>query len=623
MTRIMIIQPATDGNGGGTSTNRIPSNSKLGRKEGMEANDGNNDYNDNDNNLNPSLKSLVIPWSILVLAAILAAFFTSTSAGNIQTLTKSQFQSQTQLQPQPQSQLQPQSESENSLFSVKNSLFSVKGTLLSQMITSSSSSSTRHLGEKEEKYTFEEEHASLLPLTTSDYMGFFFAILGLVVAAGGGIGGGGILVPIYILILRFSPKHAIPLSNVTVFGGSLANTFLNMSKRHPFADRPLVDWDLILVMEPLTIAGALLGAFLNKLLPEELLVVLLVALLSFTAYNTLKKAIKMYKKESAQILQQQKQAAAKESELTTVSNQQSDQHQLEAQTSLLADVELQEGEAIGSSTNHDTPHNDHEQSYNSNNSNSNSTSSQLQKILEEEKTTPTGNLTMLIVMFIVVLFINLLKGGGAFPSPIGIECGSSSFWIANILMLGWIFLISLLARSYLVRRHALKAKLNYPYVEGDIQWDARATIVYPIVCCLAGFFAGMFGVGGGIVKGPLMLAMGVHPAVSSASSACMILFTSFTATTSFWVFGLLIPDYALICLCIGFTATFLGQIALNHLMKKAQRNSYIAFSIGGVVLLSAFLMTIQSLVSLAEKAQAGDDETAESHASGGICGVSH
>lgn len=116
--------------------------------------------------------------------------------------------------------------------------------------------------------------------------------------------------------------------------------------------------------------------------------------------------------------------------------------------------------------------------------------------------------------------------------------------------------------------------------------------------------------GGGIVKGPLMLAMGVHPAVSSASSACMILFTSFTATTSFVVFGLLVNDYATVCFLLGFLATFAGQVGLSYLMKKSQRNSYIVFSIGGVVLLSAFLMTIQSLLSLAE----GENEK-----SGGIC----
>ena len=82
-------------------------------------------------------------------------------------------------------------------------------------------------------------HKDLLPLDTSDKLGFFFATLGLMIAAGGGIGGGGVLVPIYILVMRFSPKHAIPLSNITVFGGAVANTILNVRKRHPLADRPL------------------------------------------------------------------------------------------------------------------------------------------------------------------------------------------------------------------------------------------------------------------------------------------------------------------------------------------------------------------------------------------------
>ena len=102
------------------------------------------------------------------------------------------------------------------------------------------------------KPVFVEEHDPLFPLTTRDYVGFILAVMGLMIAAGGGIGGGGILVPIYILVMDFSPKHAIPLSNITVFGGAVANTLLNTRKRHPLADRPLVDWDLILVMEPLS-----------------------------------------------------------------------------------------------------------------------------------------------------------------------------------------------------------------------------------------------------------------------------------------------------------------------------------------------------------------------------------
>lgn len=63
-------------------------------------------------------------------------------------------------------------------------------------------------------------------------------------------------------------------------------------------------------------------------------------------------------------------------------------------------------------------------------------------------------------------------------------------------------------REYLVQRWRLKARLNYRYGEGDVEWNPKNTLRYPAVCFFAGFFAGLFGVGGGIVKGPLMLEMG-------------------------------------------------------------------------------------------------------------------
>ena len=108
----------------------------------------------------------------------------------------------------------------------------------------------------------------------------------------------------------------------------------------------------------------------------------------------------------------------------------------------------------------------------------------------------------------------------------------------------------------------------------------------------------MFGIGGGIVKGPLMLEMGVHPQVASATSACMILYTAFTATISFRVFGLIKYDYATFLFCVGMVSTYIGQIAINKALKASGRPSYIVFSIGGVVALSAFFMGMQSIRSL-------------------------
>ena len=60
---------------------------------------------------------------------------------------------------------------------------------------------------------------------------------------------------------------------------------------------------------------------------------------------------------------------------------------------------------------------------------------------------------------------------------------------------------------------------NRAYYTKDIKWDEGSTVKYPLICTSSGIFAGLFGVGGGIVKGPLMLEMGVQPAVASATAA--------------------------------------------------------------------------------------------------------
>ncbi|CAJ1953595.1 unnamed protein product [Cylindrotheca closterium] len=462
----------------------------------------------------------------------------------------------------------------------------------------SNSSSLEGVNKMEEKFEgfigktpkdlmYEENHNPLFPLDTRDTIGFSCAILGLMIAAGGGIGGGGILVPIYILVMEFSPKHAIPLSNITIFGGAIANMMLNARKKHPLADRPLVNWELILVMEPLTIAGALIGAFLNNLIPEVMLAIMLVALLSFTAFKTLKKATNMYQKESlAEMNATQAVAAA-------ANNNNTEETPIKT--------------SIAGATNYDSVSNEEEGKPLIQNGNS----KELEAILEAEKSPPIHSILVLLFMFVVVLVINVLKGGGAFPSPLEIECGSKEFWLANVFMLGWILAVTAYVRSILAKQYQTKQRIGYQYVEGDIQWDDHALAYYPSICSLAGFFAGMFGVGGGIVKGPLMLAMGVHPSVASASSACMILFTSSTATTSFFVFGLLDRTYAPVCFTIGFVSTFFGQVLLGILMKRTKRNSYIAYSIGLVVLLSAIMMTIQSLIAI---------HKGEHHKTGGICG---
>lgn len=66
------------------------------------------------------------------------------------------------------------------------------------------------------------------------------------------------------MVSGFPAQHAVALSNFTIVGGACANMFFNIGRRHSIKRRPLIDWDLILVMEPSTILGAVIGGYLNK-----------------------------------------------------------------------------------------------------------------------------------------------------------------------------------------------------------------------------------------------------------------------------------------------------------------------------------------------------------------------
>jgi Sulfite exporter TauE/SafE len=220
-------------------------------------------------------------------------------------------------------------------------------------------------------------------------------------------------------------------------------------------------------------------------------------------------------------------------------------------------------------------------------------------LLEEEKFTPRSKIIALCLMFSILMFLNIMIGGGAFPSPWGIRCGSLAFWVVQVIMVAFLVSSAWAAQTYLVNRHEMKEIVRFDYVVGDIRWDSRSALIYPVLFVCAGIFAGMFGIGGGMIKVPLMLAMGVHPAVVSATSSTMILFTSFASASSYLVFDLILYDYAVVCFVVGFFASLFG----NKVMRQArqtksasgrnfERNSYIAFVIGGVILVSALLMTI-------------------------------
>lgn len=341
-----------------------------------------------------------------------------------------------------------------------------------------------------------------------------------------------------------------------------------------------------------------MGAFLSKVLPDWILIIALVFLLAFTTYTTLEKGVQQWNKESKTFADEKRSILTKTLEkddddsesLPLLSDRNPHKENIVVVRTEDEENNLEETKPAVAPLSIDKP---------ALASRLGETSQELEALLAEESKTPMDKVWMITIMIVVVIILNLLKGGGVmFPSPLGLDCAGSGYWFITVLVFVWILGFSYHTRNLLIEKWRLKLKLRYRYIEGDVEWNPTNTLIYPAICFFAGFFAGLFGIGGGIVKGPLMLFMGVHPLVASATCAVMIMFTSLAGTTMYIAFGTLQWDYGWFMFVLGLAATCVGQFGVSYLVQKYRRVSLVSLSIGAVVALSTVLMAIQSIFSL-------------------------
>ena len=174
------------------------------------------------------------------------------------------------------------------------------------------------------------------------------------------------------------------------------------------------------------------------------------------------------------------------------------------------------------------------------------------------------------------------------------HCPSLAYWISATAIIPVSIPILIITRRYLLKRTAAHVAWGLPLEDlDDVEWTNKSTILYPTICTFAGVFAGMFGVGGGIVKGPLMLAMGVPPEVAVATSATMIFFTSMSASVIFISFGALPRDYGTGLFLVGAVFTATGHLLTGLLQKHLKTRSLIVWIMAFTMGLSAVVLAVQ------------------------------
>ena len=365
-----------------------------------------------------------------------------------------------------------------------------------------------------------------------------------------GLGGGLLFIPVLLLIMNFYPHEAIPISKIVIFAGALTSFMQNTRVKRPGRNTKALNYNLVIVNAPNLLIGTVLGVTLNKILPNAIILFLLCLLLFFYSYKTFKTFLKLYREESSGELH------SLSSQYNTISHNNND-------------INLQEERPIESELYKD------------------------QFLLRWDK------LKYILVPFLIMAGLSILR-----ESEIVSKC-SSVYWV-----LMFAFLIIVLFYDYYIINHieteySYRKIINFPYDERDIVWTKPTIIKLAFIGLLAGFIAGVIGIGGGVVLGPILLDLGIHPIVGSVTTNMLVLITSSSTTFQFILFKMLNLQYGIICIIFSALGSYCGTYLVNTYVKKTGKQSFIVLVLFCVVIVSAVVLPLSSLLNIIDDYRKG------------------
>ncbi|KAL4466079.1 hypothetical protein ABPG74_004316 [Tetrahymena malaccensis] len=143
-------------------------------------------------------------------------------------------------------------------------------------------------------------HDTIWPPSVLDVITYL--LIPIIVGIGnvGGLGGGIVKVPMVMLMLNYETKIATFISYCVLFGSCLANSTLLIFKKHPFQDKPIIDYNIVLMINPMVLLGTNIGIFLNILLPEIAAGILFICFLILVSPYMFKKGLNLYRLKKEQ-----------------------------------------------------------------------------------------------------------------------------------------------------------------------------------------------------------------------------------------------------------------------------------------------------------------------------------
>ncbi|XP_061336504.1 sulfite exporter TauE/SafE family protein 3-like isoform X2 [Gastrolobium bilobum] len=381
-------------------------------------------------------------------------------------------------------------------------------------------------------------------------VGTLIGIFGATFGSVGGVGGGGIFVPMLILIIGFDPKSATAISKCMIMGAAISTVFYNLKLKHPTLDRPIIDYDLVLLIQPMILLGISIGVVLSVLFADWMITALLIILFIGTSIKAFFKGVETWKKET--IIKKETVKLLESQETVTLLESQETVKLLESTASC---SEEEEYKCLPD----DGP----------------------QKETRKNEGTIIGNIHwkefgLVCCVWLAHLVLHVAKT----YTP---SC-SLAYWILFLLQIPPSLGVYLYEAVGLYQGWRAIASS-----EGQITHWKLHHLILALVCGLvAGIIGGLLGIGSGFVMGPLLLEVGIAPQATSATATLGMTFSASISVVQYYLLNRFPVPYALYLTLVATFAAYIGQRIIDKLVSVFQRASLIIF----VVAFTIFISTI-------------------------------
>ena len=386
-----------------------------------------------------------------------------------------------------------------------------------------------------------------MPIKWQTIIGFISIFIAAGMSNSSGLGGGLLFIPVLLLIMNFYPHEAIPISKIVIFAGAITSFIQNTKVKRPGRNSKALNYNLVIVNAPNLLLGTILGVTLNKILPNSLILFLLCMLLFFYSFKTFKTFLKIYREENSGELH------SMSSQFNTIS-----------QRSVNNDINQQEERPVES------------------------------EIYKDRFLLRWDKLKYIIIPFLIMAGLSILR-----ESEIVSKC-SAIYWILMFSFLAIVLIYDYFIYNHIQTEYSYRKIIGFPYDDRDINWTNQTIIKLCFIGFLAGFIAGVIGIGGGVVLGPILLDLGVHPIVGTVTTNMLVLITSSSTTFQFILFKMLNIEYGIICIIFSALGSYCGTYLVNTYVKKTGKQSFIVLVLFCVVIISAIVLPLSSLINILE-----------------------